>query len=857
MNKTAALLLLLALPAAASAAPYGAGFYDTSEYLMGKVAVNVVFVQCASGGPDTCTETNGWTLTKRNQVMNGVQNAMAWWAARNSAAHLSFVYDNTTVTTGYEPISRPSTDEGLWVTQVMGTLGYSEADYFDRVTHYDNDKRDAAGADWSFTVFMVDSENDLDGQFSDNALAYAYIGGPFMIMTYDNDGYGIGKLAPVAAHETGHIFYALDEYAASACLTTAHSGYLNGYNTNCENGGGVENCIMRGDTPPYDFPAVCGATRKMLGWTDANANGAIDILDLPPNTALTSYSPDPTSNTSPAYSGLADSTAAYTNSNTYDYFGPGRAVHNISINKIAAVEYNVDSAGWQAATPADGAFNGNIEPFTFAAASLATGAHTVQARALDIFGAYDPSPASDSLYVDGGQAQDIPYVYDGTGVDTDYIRVSGAASANWGASSHSSGINRYEYAIGTSPGAFDVVGWTSTGSNQYVTKTGLGLSEGVNYYFSVRAYPNAGTVSGTSSSDGFQVDKTSPTAKVALVSASPAPLGAFSARLTVTEANGVSGTPRLSFRTSTGRIVPLTLSFLEGSTWTAAGYIESYYSTGTATFQLSVFDTAGNEGSAITAGGAFQINGAIAGASGGSAVNDDGMGAVLPAGAHSGTYFVTVDTVPASDLSSADSASPDSRKIYSRDLARRFTARDTSGNPITVFSSTVTIRMTYPDADNDGRIDTDLIRESTAWIYYLDPSAGKWTPVAAVTRDAAANLLTAVVPHFSVYSVRAAGGTYPDISALKAYPNPCYFHSAPLLTIEGIPADAAGVSVYIYNEAGELVRTLTRGAGIDGLNVASWDGKDSSGGKAASGLYIYLVRTSNYGKGTGKVFTIW
>ncbi|MDA8132683.1 MAG: hypothetical protein M0011_14360, partial [Elusimicrobia bacterium] len=210
-----------------------------------------------------------------------------------------------------------------------------------------------------------------------------------------------------------------------------------------------------------------------------------------------------------------------------------------------------------------------------------------------------------------------------------------------------------------------------------------------------------------------------------------------------------------------------------------------------------------------------------------------------------------------SELAAADSASPDSRKIYSRDLARQYTARDTAGTPITAFSSPVTLRMTYPDADSDGRIDTDLIKESTAWIYYLDPSAGKWTPLPGVTRDTAANLLTAEVSHFSVYSVRAAGGTYPDISALKAYPNPCYFHTTPLLTIEGIPADAAGVFVYIYNEAGELVRTLSRGGGIDGLNVASWDGRDSSGAKAASGLYIYLVRTSNYGKATGKVFIVW
>ena len=90
MRKTAALLLLLACSLRAAAAPYGAGFYDTSEYLMGKVAVNIIFVE-SDGMIAPKTETGNWTTAKKNAVVTGVTQAMTWWAARNSAASLSFV----------------------------------------------------------------------------------------------------------------------------------------------------------------------------------------------------------------------------------------------------------------------------------------------------------------------------------------------------------------------------------------------------------------------------------------------------------------------------------------------------------------------------------------------------------------------------------------------------------------------------------------------------------------------------------------------------------------------------------------------------------------------------------------------
>ncbi|MDD2806079.1 MAG: FlgD immunoglobulin-like domain containing protein [Elusimicrobiales bacterium] len=858
MKKSAALALLLACAPAAGAAPYGAGFYDTSEYLAGRVAVNIVFVE-SNGSIDARTETNGWTAGKKSEVIGEIQNAMNWWAARNSAAGMSFVYNNVTAYTGYEPITRSSEDEGLWIAQVMNSLGYSEPDYYDQVFHYNNDRRDAAGTDWSFTFFLVDSQMDADGEFSDGFFAYAYLGGPFSIMTYDNDGYGIGYMEAVAAHEMGHIFYALDEYAESGCTTTERSGYLNGLNSNCQNGGGSASCIMRGDIGPYYTPALCTHSQKMLGWSDLDANGKLDVLDLQPTTALAPYSPDPTTNTSPTYYGAAHSTAAYVNSNTYAFWGSPRTPNDISINRVTGAEYNVDGGAWQAATASDGTYDENAEGFTFTAAALGSGVHTIQARAKDLysFSGYDATPASDSLTINTSNPTDIPYIQDGLGDDIDYSSSKSKVSANWGSSSHANGINHYEYGLGTTPGTANTVTWTAVGLSTWVVRN-VTLVEGNTYYFSVVAYANiTGEASGISTSDGFRVDTTSPTARVIITSPVPAPTGPFSAKLVVTEANQVYGTPQLSFRTSGGLTVPFAMTFLTGSTWTAVGNVESYHSTGTATFLFSGYDRAGNLGTVISPAASFAINYALAGGSSGTVANSDGAAVYLPSGSYAGTIFVSISTVGAGALAAADAASGDSKKIFSEDLTREFTARDAAGGAVTTFASPVTLTLSYPDDDNDGRVDTDLLKENTLWLYYLDAAAGLWTPIPGVTRNASANTLSAPVSHFSVYTIRSANSSAGGMGALRAYPNPCDFRTTPSLTIDGLPVDALDTRAYIYNAAGELVRTLSPGDGVDGLNVIKWDGVQKDRSAAASGLYLYLVKTSNYGKGTGKFFIVW
>lgn len=79
--------------------------------------------------------------------------------------------------------------------------------------------------------------------------------------------------------------------------------------------------------------------------------------------------------------------------------------------------------------------------------------------------------------------------------------------ASWTASDPDSGIDGYEYAIGTSPtdpGSGYTVGWTSR-SSASVTHTGLSLVNGQTYYFYVRAKNRAGDWSAVGVSDGIKV----------------------------------------------------------------------------------------------------------------------------------------------------------------------------------------------------------------------------------------------------------------------------------------------------------------------------------------------------------------
>jgi len=233
--------------------PYGADYEDTSLYMIGDVKISVITPESIGGSED-------WDSDRLAQVYSEIMNAMDWWADREPNAGLNNVYVfEEQVPIPSEPIEQIGL--GIWIAETMVELGYegTTAGIYD----YVNDQRDAMPeTDWSFVVYVADSLNDSDGRFADGKFAFARMqisggpGGPYCVMTYDNSGYGIENMDTVAAHETGHIFGAMDQYGSCTC--TFPYGYLNYENQNC-----VNDCMSDVRGGPHSLDSSAASLR----WT--------------------------------------------------------------------------------------------------------------------------------------------------------------------------------------------------------------------------------------------------------------------------------------------------------------------------------------------------------------------------------------------------------------------------------------------------------------------------------------------------------------------------------------------------------------------------------------------------------------
>ncbi|MCE5315017.1 MAG: PQQ-binding-like beta-propeller repeat protein [Armatimonadota bacterium] len=100
--------------------------------------------------------------------------------------------------------------------------------------------------------------------------------------------------------------------------------------------------------------------------------------------------------------------------------------------------------------------------------------------------------------------------------DGTYCTESTTLHASWSCEDTESGISKYEYAIGTSSGAEDLVAYTDAGTVTEITRTDLSLVNGEDYYFSVRATNGAGLLSDAGFSNGIRVDYTPPATPVVI-----------------------------------------------------------------------------------------------------------------------------------------------------------------------------------------------------------------------------------------------------------------------------------------------------------------------------------------------------
>jgi hypothetical protein len=347
------------------------GYYQTSEYMAGSMAVGIVLVE-SNGAIDPSTEN--WTSDEKQLVFNKIVTALNWWAELEPKAHLNFVYDDhfsTPLPTSVEPITRPFTDQQYWISDAMTALGYNSTSYFVSVRNYDNALRTLYQTDWAFTIFVVDSSADDDHHFKDGYFAYAYLGGPFIVLTYGNNGYGPSNMDAVAAHEVGHIFQALDQYGGAAQACTRHSGYLNVENQNSQASGCLSNVnsIMRGQIYPYILGAIDPYAAGQIGWRDSDKDNILDPLDTQLTVTLGEISQNERQI-------MGSGTAQ-----VIPYPSPNRA--SVTINTLTGVKYRFNGDSWHLALATDGAFDDTSEDYHIFSAPLEPGLHLLEVAAFD------------------------------------------------------------------------------------------------------------------------------------------------------------------------------------------------------------------------------------------------------------------------------------------------------------------------------------------------------------------------------------------------------------------------------------------------------------------------------------------
>ena len=416
-----------AAPAIAlSGAPFGAAAENTSEFLAGRITINLVLME-SDGTIDTQTEN--WTADREALVVSNVVSALDWLRDREPQARLSFTYHlisgrtDARARTGYEPIKRsadPSggSGEALWLPQILGKLGYTSGDRWVRSRAWAHASRSADGSDWAVNVFVADSLQDVDGKFADGQFAYTWVGGPHVVMTYDNQAWGIGRMYMVFRHELLHAFYAFDEYSSSGCACTSSRGYLNGPGTNCTAcNAAADSCVMiaNGDD-------MCAATRRQIGWADLDLDGMADVIGQDPDTFVDA---GPSVACGPlAVTGLATVVAA-TNLNPLTTT-PRRS---ISVARVSGVEIREGSQAWIPVEPADGAWDGPLERFS-AVLPPGTGMRHFEVRAVDDYGNIDGTPSSFDVTIQPGlspTASVLQMVRINFGVELTWSPAEGAA----------------------------------------------------------------------------------------------------------------------------------------------------------------------------------------------------------------------------------------------------------------------------------------------------------------------------------------------------------------------------------------------------------------------------------------------
>ena len=326
--------------------PFGADAEDTGEFMLGRIAVTPVFLE-SDGTIDASTEN--WTPSQINQVLSNIQTGLNWWsqllATKSSVHTLDWVIDTTYATnltpTPYEPIARNSNAYSMWVSKFLSDVGFAgNSNLDDNIRAFNNSQREKLDTDWSFTIFVVNSQNDGDGSFAPGgsfSRAFAFAGGLFEVVPST-------RPASTFAHETGHMFWARDEYTGGGNYTQRR-GYYNAQNTNAVDLNPTPNfqpelsIMTAGSTlqSAFDTLVTSDATLAQIGWKDSDQDGIFDVLDVP--LLLEGTGRMNTANNTYRFVGRS-TVQTLANRNT------SGTQNDITLNKVGRIEYRIGGGAW-------------------------------------------------------------------------------------------------------------------------------------------------------------------------------------------------------------------------------------------------------------------------------------------------------------------------------------------------------------------------------------------------------------------------------------------------------------------------------------------------------------------------------
>ncbi|MFC1849468.1 hypothetical protein ACFL27_04580 [candidate division CSSED10-310 bacterium] len=344
---------------------------NTGDFLAGDIAIGVCRPE--SNGGDGSNAEN-WTAQEVTDTYNELVASMNRLAIDAANGQLTFVYRTEhagagvtgTVDCYYEAINYSNWTSAV-VLNMLGNLGYSQANYYSRLLEWANDLRSDLGTDWAYGFIIVDESATGGGRAS------AYYNGP-AVWIFSTNNY------KVYHHESGHSWGARDEYHPDAAQSpTSLAGYTQDVNANSQyNDGtgfysGAGEGIMALMINNIDY--ISPWTRGQWGTWDLDGDGIYEPEDTFPTVTLNA----PTGTEQLTFTGTATATALKLETGA-------NATTDITINRIVNVEWRMNGGPWQDATATDGTFDSSSENYTFTTPNLANGGVVVEVRAQNNFG---------------------------------------------------------------------------------------------------------------------------------------------------------------------------------------------------------------------------------------------------------------------------------------------------------------------------------------------------------------------------------------------------------------------------------------------------------------------------------------